>query len=98
MQNPSPALWLLAALALLLFAGLSFGRSSAPSGRMDTTTSRPRLTASARAARRAAQARRRRAEDKADAERAAARIADIEAGRSRVYSREEAWRVLGLQT
>lgn len=78
-----------AALGLLLFAGLSFGRASAPSRGMDTATRR-KLT-------RAEQARRRRAEDKADYALAAKRCAEIDAGRSKVYTREEALRVLGIR-
>lgn len=89
-----PALWLLAALGLLVFAGLSFAGRRVHSRAMGNTMAK--TTPAALRARRAAQARRRRAEDKADYARIVKRLADIEAGRSKVYSREEAWRVLGL--
>jgi hypothetical protein len=73
--------------------GLAFRRETGSVSFMATSTV---IKSRSTRERRAAQARRRRAEDRADYALAAKRCADIDAGRVKVYSREEAIRELGL--
>lgn len=77
--------------ALVLIAGLSRPPDRAPSVGMSTATKtkKPAAKTAAERARRAKLARIRRAEDKADLAIARKRLADIDAGKAKVLTREE---------
>ncbi len=93
--KPLPAPWLFAALALLVFVGLSWPRKPIPSEGMRTAKAPTNAAATRR--RRAERARRRRAEDKADYAIAVKRLAAIEAGQSQVLTREQFLHALDLR-
>jgi hypothetical protein len=93
-MNKTPLLWIAVALGLLVAAGLSFGRKRPHSDDMGNIATK---TATSDRVRRAANARRRRAEDKADYALAKKRLADIDAGRVKALSREEFLRALDLR-
>ena len=82
-------------LGLLAHVGLSFDAKRAQSPVVGTMTQSKSRPASLRA-RRAAEARRRRAEDRADYAIAVKRCADLDSGRAKALNPEDVWRALGL--
>lgn len=89
------SLWIYGALGLLALASLSFAGNRAQSpvvGTMTQTKTRP----TSLRARRAAQARRRRAEDRADYAAAVKACQLLDAGKAKLLDPETVWRDLGL--
>ncbi|MBW7895145.1 MAG: hypothetical protein H3C27_08520 [Opitutaceae bacterium] len=89
----SPFWWTVAGLGLIF--GLSTLQNRAHSARMASDTRKLTRSETLRRAR-AAAARRRRAEDKADYAIAVKRCADLDAGRTKLLSPDEVWKSLGL--
>ena len=95
-----PVHWLLlitGLFALVLWRVLQNPDPAPQSAGMKTLSKKPALAkASAIRARRAAQARARRAEDKADIAVALKRCADLDSGKTKAIPAEEVWRALGV--